>query len=248
MSLLLVFLVSSCKKVKFENFPTVIRLNTDLPFGSIVTLMLATEETMDEFRETTTMPMDDGSTKTIEQIIHEYGIGTVIGWVDNEDGIVEFEIDWLKDVPGVGSPHNNNLTLIPYYFIDTSPHDDADFADYGAANYIFYGQKLGEVTEKLTPKVVYDWDAFSDELVDSGERTEKIDRSVSKTNNSGTGAVNCDLNNYDGPNFNIQIDSQCKTAYAYDCAGNADGVTLACALYKQYQDEDPSIPDCPYCP
>ncbi|MEO9477556.1 MAG: hypothetical protein ABJG41_18565 [Cyclobacteriaceae bacterium] len=52
---------------------------------------------------------------------------------------------------------------------------------------------------------------------------------------------------YAGPEFNIQIDSQCKTAQLYLCAGNSDGVTVACGLYKQYQAQDSSIPNCPYC-
>ncbi|MEP4533410.1 MAG: hypothetical protein ABJ004_09995 [Cyclobacteriaceae bacterium] len=62
--------------------------------------------------------------------------------------------------------------------------------------------------------------------------------------NEGSGDA---CGDYAGPEFNIQIDSQCKTAQLYLCAGNADGVTVACGLYKQYQAEDSSIPNCPYC-
>ncbi|MCB0489207.1 MAG: hypothetical protein R2820_11630 [Cyclobacteriaceae bacterium] len=52
---------------------------------------------------------------------------------------------------------------------------------------------------------------------------------------------------YDGPTFDIQIDSQCQTAYAYSCSGVQQGVDAACAIYKAYQKDNPKIPDCPYC-
>lgn len=52
---------------------------------------------------------------------------------------------------------------------------------------------------------------------------------------------------YNGPTFDIQIDSQCQTAYAYTCSGSTAGVKAACAIYKTYQQNDPSIPNCPYC-
>ena len=66
---------------------------------------------------------------------------------------------------------------------------------------------------------------------------------------SGSGS-NCDPNNYNGPNFNIQIDSQCKTAHAYKCAGNQQGVQTACGLYYSYESQwqgPGSFPRCPYC-
>lgn len=62
---------------------------------------------------------------------------------------------------------------------------------------------------------------------------------------SGSAGAGCD--GYDGPTFDIQIDSQCQTAYAYSCSGVQQGVDAACAIYKTYQRNDPSIPDCPYC-
>lgn len=64
---------------------------------------------------------------------------------------------------------------------------------------------------------------------------------------SGSGGGSCDASGYNGPEFDIQVDSQCKTAYYYDCIGNQQGVNAACAVYKQWQDDDSSIPDCPYC-
>lgn len=248
LSLVLLTGLSGCRKAKFDKFPNIIRVQTNLPFGSIVNMLVATQEKMDEFRKVSSMLTPDGLLKNIEEITNEYGVGTMIGWVDNEDGIVEFNIDWYKDMPGVGSPHNNELTFIPYYFLDTEPHNDADFADYYADSWIYFGQKLGEVTAKLDPKVIYDWDPSTSNLIDSGERTEKIDRSESSSSSNNSQAGNCDLNNYSGPNFDIQIDSQCKTAYAYDCSGNQDGVAAACAIYNQYREQDPTIPVCPYCP
>jgi hypothetical protein len=62
----------------------------------------------------------------------------------------------------------------------------------------------------------------------------------------GTGGA-CDESGYKGPDFDIQVDSQCKAAYYYQCIGNNDGVKAACTIYKQWQADDSSIPNCPYC-
>lgn len=63
----------------------------------------------------------------------------------------------------------------------------------------------------------------------------------------GSGTDGCGSSGYQGPEFDIQVDSQCKAAYAYQCAGNQQGVDAACAIYKQWQQQDSSIPNCPYC-
>jgi hypothetical protein len=68
----------------------------------------------------------------------------------------------------------------------------------------------------------------------------------SASGGSGSGG-SCDASGYKGPNFDIQVDSQCKTAYFYKCQGNTQGQNAACAVYKQWQQDDPSIPNCPYC-
>lgn len=67
-------------------------------------------------------------------------------------------------------------------------------------------------------------------------------------NNTGSsgGVAGCS-GGYNGPTFDIQIDSQCQAAYAYKCAGSQQGVDATCAIYKTYQRNDPSIPNCPYC-
>lgn len=62
---------------------------------------------------------------------------------------------------------------------------------------------------------------------------------------SGSAGAGCD--DYNGPTFDIQIDSQCQAAYAYSCSGVQQGVDAACAIYKSYQKNNPSIPNCPYC-
>lgn len=68
---------------------------------------------------------------------------------------------------------------------------------------------------------------------------------------AGGGSVNCDLANYDGPEFDIQVDSQCKTAYLYDCAGDITARNAACDLYYEYGNDvwtgSGSLPKCPYC-
>lgn len=52
---------------------------------------------------------------------------------------------------------------------------------------------------------------------------------------------------YQGPQFDIQVDAFCKAAYAYQCDGNTQAVATNCQVYKDWQSQDSSIPDCPYC-
>ena len=66
-------------------------------------------------------------------------------------------------------------------------------------------------------------------------------------NDLSSGGIGGCNGGYNGPTFDIQIDSQCQTAYAYTCAGSTEGVKAACAIYKGYQQSNPSIPNCPYC-
>lgn len=73
------------------------------------------------------------------------------------------------------------------------------------------------------------------------------DKSASGSDTGSGGTGSCDASGYNGPEFDIQVDSQCKAAYAYQCSGNAQGVAATCAIYKQFRDDNPSIPPCPYC-
>lgn len=59
----------------------------------------------------------------------------------------------------------------------------------------------------------------------------------------GGGGSNCNGGSYNGPEFDIQIDAQCKAAYQYKCAGHQQGVDAACAIYNTYS----NVPPCPYC-
>ncbi|MGE0589506.1 MAG: hypothetical protein AB7O48_13095 [Cyclobacteriaceae bacterium] len=72
------------------------------------------------------------------------------------------------------------------------------------------------------------------------------DQSASGSDGGG-GTGSCDASGYQGPEFDIQVDSQCKAAYAYQCAGNTQGIAATCAIYNQFKADNPSIPDCPYC-
>ena len=67
------------------------------------------------------------------------------------------------------------------------------------------------------------------------------------TGNNSADTGSCGIENYTGPEFDIQIDSQCKAAYYYECVGNEEGKDAACAIYKQWQSKDSSVPNCPYC-
>lgn len=62
-------------------------------------------------------------------------------------------------------------------------------------------------------------------------------------NSGGSGGANCGSGGYNGPDFDIQIDAQCKAAYQYKCAGNQQGVDYCCAIYNSYE----NVPPCPYC-
>ncbi len=67
----------------------------------------------------------------------------------------------------------------------------------------------------------------------------------------GGGSGNCDLENYNGPEFDIQVDAQCKAAYMYDCIGDYTARDASCDLYYQYGNDvwigPGSLPECPYC-
>jgi hypothetical protein len=66
------------------------------------------------------------------------------------------------------------------------------------------------------------------------------------TGGGSSSGINCS-GGYQGPEFDIQIDSQCQAAFAYKCAGNTAGVTATCKIYNTYRQNDPKIPKCPYC-
>lgn len=67
----------------------------------------------------------------------------------------------------------------------------------------------------------------------------------------GSSGASCGLEDYDGPEFNIQVDSQCKTAFVYDCSGNTVGRDAACQTYYDYGNSvwtgSGPLPTCPYC-
>lgn len=74
--------------------------------------------------------------------------------------------------------------------------------------------------------------------------------SGSSSGGGGSSAA-CDLANYNGPEFNIQVDSQCKTAYIYDCQQLYQERDVACDLYYSWESSwtgSGSFPSCPYCP
>lgn len=67
-----------------------------------------------------------------------------------------------------------------------------------------------------------------------------------KDDTSNNQGGNCS-EEYEGPLFDTQIDSQCQLAYIYACENFQQGVDAACDIYRTFQANDPSIPDCPYC-
>ena len=59
----------------------------------------------------------------------------------------------------------------------------------------------------------------------------------------------CGAEDYNGPDFNIQIDSYCKAAYAYDCAGQTSERDVYCDLYYEVASDFgyANPPTCNYC-
>ncbi|MGV6862382.1 MAG: hypothetical protein ACWA41_11460 [Putridiphycobacter sp.] len=82
--------------------------------------------------------------------------------------------------------------------------------------------------------------AFWDEFLASGGGS-------SSSSSSG----GCSSDDYNGPEFDTQVDSQCKTAHLYDCQGMTSERDAACDLYYSWESSwtgSGSFPDCPYCP
>lgn len=158
---------------------------------------------------------------------------------------VTITIDWTE------SPWADmNPRLDDFYFWEITKVD----MGYGYSGPDLYdGASISEKFS-MVPGMVYLFDMESGEVKSTGERLEKK-KPVSNSNNGGSssgGGVNCDPANYNGPEFNIQVDGQCKLAYLYDCEGNIQGRDAACSIYYDYGESvwtgSGSLPKCPYCP
>ena len=53
---------------------------------------------------------------------------------------------------------------------------------------------------------------------------------------------------YQGPTGDIQSDAFCQAAWDLRCNGKDSQADANCAIYQQLQEDNPGIPDCPYCP
>jgi|GEM_PF-3434098 len=151
------------------------------------------------------------------------------------DNSFEIEIDWRFDANVIDPKKEVEFKFLTY----------KDSEQYNG--FIDEDQTIQSIKSKIKAGRVYNWDTANNKLNDSGDKTDKRVGDDGKKSDTSAGSSSDACGDYKGPEFNIQIDSQCKTAQLYKCAGNADGVTVACALYKQWQDQDSSIPDCPYC-
>lgn len=69
----------------------------------------------------------------------------------------------------------------------------------------------------------------------------------STTSGGSGGGGNC-TGSYNGPTGDIQSDSFCQAAWNYRCNGQNAQADANCTVYKQLQDDNPGMPDCPYCP
>lgn len=86
---------------------------------------------------------------------------------------------------------------------------------------------------------------------EAGEKYEWRAGSPSVGKEGDPSSIDCDIEDYDGPEFDIQVDSQCKMAYMYDCVGDIEARDATCKLYYEYGNSvwtgSGSLPDCPYC-
>lgn len=64
--------------------------------------------------------------------------------------------------------------------------------------------------------------------------------------NTGGGG-NCGTG-YKGPTGDIQSDAFCQAAWNYRCHGQTVQANANCIIYKQLQEDNPGLPNCPYCP
>lgn len=69
---------------------------------------------------------------------------------------------------------------------------------------------------------------------------------LSTTSGGGSGGGGCS-GGYNGPTGDIQSDSFCQAAWNYRCNGQDAQADANCQIYQQLQDDNPGLPDCPYC-
>jgi hypothetical protein len=150
----------------------------------------------------------------------------------------------IKMIAAITYYNEKSYTL--WYNSNTKSYEKIFKSD--ANNHI--DEKQYSIDIKTIPDEIYEWDPISDKIKSIGNLNDSKKNSTGGGTKGGTTGANCDMSNYNGPEFDIQIDSQCKTAYAYQCAGNEDGRKTACALYNNYKSQwkgSGSFPKCPYC-
>lgn len=113
--------------------------------------------------------------------------------------------------------------------------------DSGNHQVTLYSTRVGDNT-LLKPSTAYFFPESGGEYAWTAGETEV--RHISSGDQGGAG---CSINNYNGPEFDIQIDGQCKAAFIYKCQGNEAGVRAACEIYRSWQQHQSGIPNCPYC-
>ncbi|MBI1184825.1 hypothetical protein GC194_11160 [bacterium] len=158
--------------------------------------------------------------------------------------------------PGVCESKMSTTSGNTYYYCETSESADVcESSNIGSHHYSSESCKNLGYTEKGGSSVSWkDGDVYfispdgANTPGSNGYYSGGGSSSGGSSSGGGGGGANCDMSNYKGPEFNVQIDSQCKTAYLYDCAGETDHRDVACRLYYEWDDGSGSFPKCPYCP
>lgn len=147
------------------------------------------------------------------------------------------------------------------YFIDPDPYFTFDSIEI-YFDHLSDSRIAGEVTltfqhegESATHIVNFDYSKPGGGLIGNSYYTDGGGDGDGDGDGNGDGdgsSGDCSIEDYNGPEFDIQVDAQCKAAYIYDCVGDEDARDAACALYYQYGEEvwtgTGPLPECPYCP
>lgn len=186
---------------------------------------------------------DDGS----EYSLKRFNSNSVSG-----DQRISKPIDWHSLIADV-NPNRKLLFKARISYLSENAFEEGtdpitgEPTEYLVENYFdFIDYFEVEMETRIEPNRIYEMDMIAQTLEDLGVYFVEPEE-LSEDLTDVSGSLNCDMDDYAGPIFNIQIHSQCQTAFLYDCFGYYDAAQVACQLYYDWDDGSGNLPDCPYC-
>ena len=190
-------LLMSCKKSKMKRFPTIIEISaSQLPVGTNLedlTLIFGQEEIIDDNTDLklhTVIQLEPFGyvDKYIETLDHGpypnlFDISEITSptWMIKEDDKISFIVEWDSNNEDI-KPWKNEIK-----FILTNDNVDVWEADF--SNHSEFVKKEGEISVKLKPKKIYNWDLVSNSITETGEKSNKND-TYFETEESGSSSGN----------------------------------------------------------